>query len=837
MGHLVTESIMIKSNIKAFLLLSLCTTIFSGCQQEGITQSGEETLTAYIEGTGTKTSYDSIEGKFIWSAGDQIAIHFTTTGFATYDVNPENGAVSVSSSVANQRDYYAIYPASAAVADNYGNPSLSVTLPSEYDISDIIAGAEGNPGADYSPVPMVALNDPSSAPNNLDFYHVGGLLRITLSGIKAATQKVRVTFDKDVTGEYAVTDPGTTAPYITTEGTDENNVVTFTLAETAIGETLAAGIIVLNVPVPCGTYESVKVECLDNTDSVIASELFDDKDLIFERHHGKKLAFGNLVFDYVLGTIRGTQFSYHGGIATFSNNFVSYKTSDGGETKIPVSFTIEFDEYGFGLPNWSTTPPSWITHNNSQDGSIDGQILSLSVSRQEQRDLDRDNNHIELLNNGYYNSAEDLSTHNVATGATNIDRTTANCYVVDRPGLYKFPLVYGNGVLNGSINEDAYHARNGVNGEYRPDEGEDGYLGRFKDHLDNYITSPYIAIQHSGKTLTAELLWSDIPELITDVHLGGSGEDCYLYFEAPSETITQGNALVAVMVNGQIAWSWHIWVTNEDMKAIEGPGGYYFAPVNLGWKEKTHWKYPSRQYWVRVKQSESGKVTSIASIYQLEGNPLMYDSCPYYQWGRKDPISESYIYRSASNYIGLFIPTSEAYKSVLGASGPVTIGNAIQTPYIHYNTDWTSATYYNSWNSTNNVYGDAQLATTHITKTIYDPSPVGYKVPPQAALGAFSDFSSIIASSPDETNESRMYSGFKYNPTGLIFPCADRRRAADGQILEMGWDGYYWSATPYNTDTSYSMALWDIGNSWSPTGRYNNADANTVRPVLDDIDD
>ena len=257
--------------------------LLAGCQREGLSPSSD-VLTAVIEGIGTKTSYDSIEGKFVWSEGDEIAIHYSDGNYASYEV-ASNGTVNALSSIT--RDYFAVYPASAAVAADYGNPELKVTLPDAYDITDIVSGATGNPGADFSPTPMVAVNDVND--NVLDFYHVGGLLRITLVDLDPATQTVRVDFDKDVMGTYTVDTTDPVAPVITTTGTATNNVVTFTLAATSVG-TLTAPI-VLNVPVPCGTYARVRVRALERNGDVIAFQTFDGKALTFGRRHSKKLVF------------------------------------------------------------------------------------------------------------------------------------------------------------------------------------------------------------------------------------------------------------------------------------------------------------------------------------------------------------------------------------------------------------------------------------------------------------------------------------------------------------------------------------------------------------------
>ncbi|MBQ3381781.1 MAG: Ig-like domain-containing protein, partial [Bacteroidales bacterium] len=37
-----------------------------------------------------------------------------------------------------------------------------------------------------------------------------------------------------------------------------------------------------------------------------------------------------------------------------------------------------------------------------------------------------------------------------------VSRTTANCYVVSKPGFYKIPMVYGNAIKNGATNRGAY---------------------------------------------------------------------------------------------------------------------------------------------------------------------------------------------------------------------------------------------------------------------------------------------------------------------------------------------------------------------------------------------
>ena len=207
---------------------------------------------------------------------------------------------------------------------------------------------------------------------------------------------------------------------------------------------------------------------------------------------------------------------------------------------------------------------------NDLTGSVDGVELMISVSRQS-NDVSSDDDGIPLdehttaLRERTPVTDFDLSTRNVATNVISDSdhRTTANCYVVSAPGTYRFPLVYGNALVDGETNEGAFRARNGVNGAWIVRPGA-GWLGYFKDHLGGDITTPYIVEQHQGKTFTQKLLWMDIPHLIDpdSVHIDPGNpddpEDDCMTFYIPGNTISQGNAVIALFADGVIAWSWHI---------------------------------------------------------------------------------------------------------------------------------------------------------------------------------------------------------------------------------------------------------------------------------------
>ena len=859
-----------KGKTARYILAALAgAAVLLGCTRTEPETVGAASLTARIaeEVPATRTSYDGYEGKFLWNEGDEIAVHIadgTAAGrYETFKVLPndpaETASVPISTTSSMSRNGYAVYPASAAVAAAYGSPTLKVSLPASYDISDIVSGASSIKTSDFSPCPMVAINDPTAAPDELDFYHVGGLLRITLKGVKATTQKVRVAFDEYATGTFTVATPSA-IPSASVEGPkitapDESGrgkVVTFTLAESSLGATLAAGNIVLNVPVPCVTFNSVTVETLNAAGEAEADKTFDEKPLVFNRHHGKKLAFGELAIDFVLGTLSDAaseglsdvMVAYLGGDDSFSSSFVSYKTSDGGATKTAVPFTLEYSEDGGAT--WTTTAPSWLSSapaGGVHAGSTTGESMAVTVSPQVNSAVDL--HHDAMVAKGT-RSGFDLSTLNVATGGT-VFRTTANCYVVDRPGTYKFPLVYGNGVKNGSVNESAFRAKAGVDAtDYRPDDGENNYLGSFKDHLDGNIynggdtqSSPYLTthLNKDASDFTAVLLWQDAPGLVTvDPGISGSGENAYITFSVPAETITQGNALIAVLVDAdgdstpEIAWSWHVWVTEEDLTAVkEGSNSNFLAPVDIGWCEGKAETYAARTCQVRATQAGSG-LTRTATLTQAAGDVSTGGNCPYYQWGRKDPLQAS---NGKGNTFKTYYPSSSAYSPAV-ADGPVSIGVAIRSPYTFCTNssspyDWCSTTYHNHWSSTIAGTGYGQNANANAkTKTVYDPSPVGFRVPAQDAWSGF-DTSNFTWGAVGGDN------GRTYGPSGLFLPASGIRLYSSGGLgnstYGVGGDGFHWCSSPRPNTYSYAHNLSFSSGRLDPSNFSNRASGIPVRCV------
>lgn len=822
---------MLRNKTQLILLAGAVLFLFAGCTREVFREDTRDgALLARIEGgRDTKVSFDSIEGKFAWTAGDEIAVWYTNgTGgsFTNLSVNPADGAVVSSSTTAEHRDFYAIYPATDAVADN---TALQVTLPDNYDITAIIAGTKTE---DFSPVPMVAWNTETSS--ILDFYHVGGLLRLILREVPAGAKTIKVTTDKDITGTYSVSNAeslqaNVPEPTITTAGTASNNVVTFTVSEQGLAAEMDE--LILNLPVPCGSYASVRVDIFgDDTETPLIHRTYDNKPLVFRRYHGKKLDIGELAFKFYMKELSAVTTSSTGGSRSFASSFYSYRT-DGIITE-PVPFTLEFSEDGG--ETWSTTVPSWLVLDQGIDynGNDEDHLQSLKLKINAQVNNNEDPHH-DVLAARTEEVDFDLSLYNVATGETLTSAETANCYLVKAPGTYRFPLVYGNGLKNGLPNAKAYQH------QIEDGMGWPPYRKNLVDHIGTSILQPYIAVQHPGTTFTAKVLWTDIPGLVTDAEYCAGDpdnlQDDYISFSVPKETISQGNALIALFAADDIAWSWHIWVTDDDMTDSKKglANGFTFAPYNLGWQDERQYDYLGRTCQVRAVQAISLNQTAPVTITQQGANVHVTWNSMYYQYGRKDPLYEVNTQRKKFYY-----PSGNEYEFAT-KSDSHNLAFLIKNPTALYNSTYQDVL--NLWNNNakgtqngnNNQYNASSSRT--VFKTIYDPSPVGYKIPNFNALVGFTnhetDPNGPFAWENGISNVSS--AGRRWTGTGLFFPALGTLSA--GKISDnIQTSGFYGTChVTYNLNT-YGMHINSTTvNTTTATGLIQRSTAFPVRPILD----
>ncbi len=172
--------------------------------------------------------------------------------------------------------------------------------------------------------------------------------------------------------------------------------------------------------------------------------------------------------------------------------------------------------------------------------------------------------------------------------------------------------------------------------------------------------------------VSAEILWMDTDDVIT-----------YIYFDEAKKSINfwasgkEGNALIAAKDgDGSIVWSWHIWSTDK-------PADHSYFNHNM------------KNYIVMDRNIGATRADRGTGDQWKESAGLVY------QWGRKDPFAMNRYTRS---------------------SGQFTIAESILKPNDMPRNPSTSGWSNEPWE------GDYRLWTDTL-KTIYDPCPIGYRIP------------------------------------------------------------------------------------------------------------
>ncbi len=557
-----------------------------------------------------------------------------------------------------------------------------------------------------------------------------------------------------------------------------------------------------------------------------------------------KIEYGNIRHYVPVGivtfnvTADKTETDYKGG--TLPLTVESYAMF--GTKRVELNWRREFENVA-EVSSWVSLP------ENGVSGTVNAII-------QEQKGY-ISNPHNDVLQAAF----EDSDLYDLSTNGGTRAMNTANCYVINRPGKFSLPLVYGNAIKNGQTNSSAYiSTASGAN-----------VLQTFVNHLNASITDPYIYNNAGCTPVDAILVWEDEKDLVTNVRLASDKKT--LTFNVPASSIRQGNAVVAVRdVNKKIMWSWHIWVTDFRLDGNVAPVDHYdptlkqedryvtinsneayrFMGVNLGWCDAGILNYDARSGSVLFKQALTGAVRKI-TVGQTDYTVAISGNQPYYQHGRKDPLLPIVV--KDNQIIDKHCYSNDGYAFNASGKGAVPIGQAIQTPHVFYNyntsntNDWCNpagtvsgkSTFFNLW-STNNT---SSTGGGSVVKTIYDPSPVGYCLPTPTAVKGFSynggnasgnyfgsKFNSPYTSEADfQKNHGwvfycyRMKAVGSYDLTGgvLFYPALGCRFSSTGLPYGVQEYCYYWSCVSYGTRYAKS--------SLEATVNYQRALGFPIRPV------
>ena len=334
-----------------------------------------------------------------------------------------------------------------------------------------------------------------------------------------------------------------------------------------------------------------------------------------------------------------------------------------------------------------------------------------------------------------------------AAAATDLSaQGSSNSYIVTAPGLYKFKAVQGNS------------------------------------------TDPV------GEVATVNVLWESYGTTVApracELISATSYDEGYAIINVPTD-FKVGNALVAAKnSDGEVLWSWHIWLLSEQpSECTYANGAGVMMDRNLG------------------------------ALSMEKGNPQGFGLL--YQWGRKDPFPGS------ANTDGTAeVVTTGKYYLAVATPDKATIEYSVKNPQTflahesNAHVDWLAPT-------ASGKYDDSRWQS---NKTKYDPCPPGWRVPDGGSNGIWAkaglpENGAIARVDPDPSDDDYIADQLVLYPypvedkdkagftvlaenagVDTWYPCAGGMNPyGETLYVSVGKEGYYWSATSCNNANVYGF--------------------------------
>lgn len=672
-----------------------------------------------------------------------------------------------------------------------GVPTITYTVPAAVaSQNDLLVAAPA------------AMDENTSATASLPFGHVltavrfvtgddvleGNITKITLKGVYGSAT---LAMGASEWGDYGATATFAQSCSVDVDGSADQEITSANATFMMLPQTLPAG----------ATIEIVYTDKLSNTLRTLTASIAGSQWPI-----GKTVTYRiSTTSISVVPTFTVTApdaFTYAGGSKDYAVTSYATVSRPGDATKIvAVPWIAEFVEEDGNGGYIVIDRPDWLTDSTESGAGSNslGVAFSAAIAAQKSR---VSNPHNDVL----MAAAPVSGTYDLSTKGGTTPMNTANCYVINAPGTYSLPLVYGNAIKDGETNSSAYISR--ASGNY--------VLKTFVNHLDAPITDPYIYNNANCTPKDAVLVWQDEKDLVTRIAL--SSDEHNITFVVNQATIKQGNAIIAVRnSSGQIMWSWHIWVTDyklgDGIKTVTNYQNvqYRMMPVNIGWCDIANRIYDARSLKVRFTQTITG-ASQVITLSQTSYAIRITGNNPYFQFGRKDPIMTVIQEGNASVQIKPCYSGSYSFETL---SAPVSIGKAIQNPHVHYTKlsgDWCSTVYYNLWSAN---AAKAEINDNAVVKTIYDPSPAGYHLPASRAFtGGTYDGSSIYATGFMSTSYNSPYTSPDDidNNFGWEFYC--NKMTGKGSYDTSGGTIFF-PVSGYRSDTGVATGIGTFIGCWS----------------------
>lgn len=413
----------------------------------------------------------------------------------------------------------------------------------------------------------------------------------------------------------------------------------------------------------------------------------------------------------------------------------------------------------------------------------------------------------------------------------------ANCYLASKDN-HKYCF---NGAVRGNGNtEDYAHQQYGgslyENASFPSISMMPSKVGDAAD----VVTIPIESVAKAG------LVWETKAGIIMDVSWDPA-TGC-VKFETGS---THGNALLAVYDgNNKILWSWHIWRTDGvDLTELNRNHIVKFKTNTMySWYSGEKGAYPGygrERHLVMMECNIGAHLDSKGSAKTYAGNINEYNV--NYQFGRKDPMPTITVGSGTWNIVDVSA-TETGFPDILDyiiLHPNLFIRGIAATEY-----NWVNGATLNTegwcvsnclWGD-NNPYGgenrdmianldpvpwginslDSKEANGH--KTIYDPSPAGWRVAPSdtwsaVTTGTVAGWKNVNFYVSSFSNGYTCYFGGVGSGMSTFCPASGYRHGVEGTIYSVGNGGCSWLSSPggksqlgakgfsYNSSPTFHVAL------------------------------
>ena len=356
--------------MKKFYAMAMALLALASCSNEELLNEGSiqgNVITATFEqGTpASRLAIDASSNTLRWTSGDAFVLFGESSSHPfTLKSGQESNSTATFTGTAPASIKGAAFPYKTDETNpSLNNGTLTMTLPATLD--------QTNSGVCNLPM----WSSATTLENNIEFKHLAGLLKTVLKDIPSTYNQLVVTASNPISGEFTAT-TSDNEPVLKTDATasDANNTVTVSFTALSPGQTRT-----LYIPLPVGTYTSIKVSVNQNGNNPMELATYTNKTVARANVYTASLNYTEsevttpAEVSNLLSSVTGTnaQVALTATIDATANN----------ASAITIPTTLTNVSLGFSnAPTTSPEKPLKIESNASASSGTATQILNIDMA-------------------------------------------------------------------------------------------------------------------------------------------------------------------------------------------------------------------------------------------------------------------------------------------------------------------------------------------------------------------------------------------------------------------------------------------------------------------------